>query len=352
MTEKGSCTDITCDDEIKELYHCHCCLRLVCLTHLIRHVEITKQNKQRLDSLRNELNTVINTLKLIVEEKLITIKREQNLIEQANKFLDAPNSSIDELQNIFEQINQTIVSNRSEEMILKVEPSLSETKYCSCVYKCNMEHMNSNAEELEISKDNRCSTYINHDFMDTNSSDETTKSVKDQHVNEEQKKLERTLWRKIFDECPLTFDGAYGLTQANHSIEFCDYEKNYRIGLYQHFINKHKLKEVYAQRLIRAVADNQDPRITKLFNESEDVIDHFYKVLCPFFKGRINSPEYRQKNIANIPCSRRIILFNALNHHLRFHHKISKTLAKKLVDHFKEIRAKNDIASTPIIPST
>ncbi|CAF1384956.1 unnamed protein product [Rotaria sordida] len=144
MTEKGSCTDITCDDEIKELYHCHCCLRLVCLTHLIRHVEITKQNKQRLDSLRNELNTVINTLKLIVEEKLITIKREQNLIEQANKFLDAPNSSIDELQNIFEQINQTIVSNRSEEMILKVEPSLSETKYCSCVYKCNMEHMNSN----------------------------------------------------------------------------------------------------------------------------------------------------------------------------------------------------------------
>ncbi|CAF4192723.1 unnamed protein product [Rotaria sordida] len=179
MTEKGSCTDITCDDEIKELYHCHCCLRLVCLTHLIRHVEITKQNKQRLDSLRNELNTVINTLKLIVEEKLITIKREQNLIEQANKFLDAPNSSIDELQNIFEQINQTIVSNRSEEMILKVEPSLSETKYCSCVYKCNMEHMNSNAEELEISKDNRCSTYINHDFMDTNSSDETTKSVKE-----------------------------------------------------------------------------------------------------------------------------------------------------------------------------
>ncbi|CAF3963825.1 unnamed protein product, partial [Rotaria sp. Silwood1] len=42
----------------------------------------------------------------------------------------------------------------------------------------------------------------------------------DQHVNEEQKKYKRKSCRKIVDECPLTFDGAYGLTKANHSIEF------------------------------------------------------------------------------------------------------------------------------------
>ncbi|CAF4337403.1 unnamed protein product, partial [Rotaria sp. Silwood2] len=76
-----SCTDITCNDEIKELYECHCCLRLVCLNHLIEHIEITKQNKRRLDSVHNELNTVITTLTLIAEKKLLTIGREQNLIE-------------------------------------------------------------------------------------------------------------------------------------------------------------------------------------------------------------------------------------------------------------------------------
>ncbi|CAF5078870.1 unnamed protein product, partial [Rotaria sp. Silwood1] len=67
MLEKGPCTDITCNNEIKELYECHCCLHLICLYHLNKHVEIRKENnKQRLDNLHNELNTVIYTLKQIV----------------------------------------------------------------------------------------------------------------------------------------------------------------------------------------------------------------------------------------------------------------------------------------------
>ncbi|CAF4276793.1 unnamed protein product, partial [Rotaria sordida] len=102
----GPCTDLTCDNEIKELYECHCCLRLVCFYHLSKHIEIVKENKQRLDNLRNELNTVVYTLKLIIE-------REQNLVEQAKKIFDEPSSSIDELKNIIEKINQTIASNRS-----------------------------------------------------------------------------------------------------------------------------------------------------------------------------------------------------------------------------------------------
>ncbi|CAF4742915.1 unnamed protein product, partial [Rotaria sp. Silwood2] len=144
MPKSGSCTDITCDGEVKELYECHCCLRLVCLTHLIGHVEIKKQNQRRLDNLRNELNTGINTLKLIVEEKLLIIEREQNLIEQAKKCLDIPNSLIDELQNILEKISQTIASNRSEEIMVKVEPSLSETKFYSDTCECDKKNMNSN----------------------------------------------------------------------------------------------------------------------------------------------------------------------------------------------------------------
>ncbi|CAF1614793.1 unnamed protein product [Rotaria sp. Silwood1] len=272
MPEIGSCTDITCDDGIKALYECHCCLRLVCLHHLIQHVEITKQNKQRLDNLRNELNTVITTFKEIVEEKLLIIARDQNLIEQAKKLLDIPNSSIDELQNIFEKINQTITLNLS---------------------------------------DDRYSMHINHDVIDTN------------------------LFKNIFDECPLTFDGAYGLTQANHSIELCEHGNNRRIGLYYHFIYKHQLKKFYAQHLVRAVVNNRDPGTTKLFDENEDVIDHFYKVSCPFFNGRINSTQYSRQNVENVPCQRRSLPLRALKKHLQLYHKISKPLAQKLVDDFK-----------------
>ncbi|CAF4087448.1 unnamed protein product [Rotaria sp. Silwood2] len=323
MPEKGSCTDITCDNEIKELYECHCCLRFVCLYHLNEHVEITKQNTRRLDNLRSELNTVINTLKLIAGEKLLIIEREQNLIEQAKNILDVPSSSIDELQNIFEQINQTIASNRSDV-----------------------------AEELGISKDDEYSMDINHDFIDTVSFDESTKSIQDQHVNEEEEKRKRKPYRKFFHECPLTFNGAYGLTKANHSIEFCEHGKTRQIELYFHFIRKHRLKKVYAQRLVRAVVDDQDPRITELFDGNENVIDEFHKVPCPFFYGQINSSEYTLQNIVTAPCQHRLVTLHNFKQHLRLNHKISNSLAQKLVDGFKQNQTKNDIDLTPLISST
>ncbi|CAF3849650.1 unnamed protein product [Rotaria sp. Silwood1] len=244
IPEIGSCTDITCDNEIKELYQCHCCLRLVCLTHLI---------------------------------------------EQANKFLDVSNSSIDETQNIFEQINQAITLNRS---------------------------------------DDRHSTYITHDSLDTISSDKTSKSAKDQHGNEKQKKLEQKP-RTIYDKCPLEFDGAYGLTQEKHSIKF-----------------------FYAQRLVQAIADDKDPKTTKLFDGSEDVIDHFYQIPCPFINGRLNFPEYARKYVSNVPCPRRILQIKKLKHHLRRYHQVSEMFAQELVDTFKEMRAADNIVSASLIPST
>ncbi|CAF3948473.1 unnamed protein product [Rotaria sp. Silwood2] len=63
------------------------------------------------NNVRYELNTVvIARLELFVgKKKLLTIGYEQNLIEQANIFLNKPNSSINETQNIFEQVNQVIL---------------------------------------------------------------------------------------------------------------------------------------------------------------------------------------------------------------------------------------------------
>ncbi|CAF3914086.1 unnamed protein product [Rotaria sordida] len=197
MFELGLCTDITCNDEMKQLFECYCCLRLVCLTHLITHLEIKKQNKQQLDDI----------------QKLLTIKHEQNLIEQAERFLDMPSSSFDELQNLFENINQIIGSNQSEEIMIKVEPLLSETKYCSCICTCNKQNMNSN-EKTNIND-------INCDFIDTIALDAATTSTENPHVNEKQERRQIS-YRKLIDKCPLTFDGAYGLTAANHSIRSSD----------------------------------------------------------------------------------------------------------------------------------
>ncbi|CAF1106897.1 unnamed protein product [Rotaria sp. Silwood1] len=305
MPEKGSCTDITCDNEIKELYACHCCLRLVCFYHLSKHIEIVKENKQRLDNLRNELNTVVYTLKLIIE-------REQNLVEQAKKVFDEPSSSMNELKNIIEKINQTIASNRS---------------------------------------DDEYSTDINHDSIDTISMYETTNSIEDQHVNEENEPKQKP-YRGILRKCPLTFDGAYGLTEANHSIKFCEHGKTRLSELYSHFTHKHQLKKVYAQRLVRAVVGDQDPSTTKLFDGNENVINHFYKVPCPICCGQINSSEYTRKNIVTVPRQPRFIVLHQLKKHLRRNHKVSNLLANKLVDDIKKNEIENNIDLTLLVPST
>ncbi|CAF3833672.1 unnamed protein product [Rotaria sp. Silwood1] len=167
-------------------------------------------------------------------------------------------------------------------------------------------------------------------------------SFQNQHVNEKQKKHNVKSIRNIFDECPLTFDGAYGLTQTNHSIELCEHGNNRRIGLYYHFIYKHQLKKFYAQHLVRAVVNNRDPGTTKLFDENEGVIDHFYKVSCPFFNGRINSTQYSRQNVENVPCQRRSLPLRALKKHLQLYHKISKPLNsrfnKLVFIHFRHYR--------------
>ncbi|CAF4159634.1 unnamed protein product [Rotaria sordida] len=124
-----------------------------------------------------------------------------------------PSSSFDELQNLFENINQIIGSNQSEEIMIKVEPLLSETKYCSCICTCNKQNMNSN-EKTNIND-------INRDFMDTIALDAVTTTTENPHVNEKQERRQIS-YRKLIDKYPLTFDGAYGLTAANHSIRSSD----------------------------------------------------------------------------------------------------------------------------------
>ncbi|CAF5144940.1 unnamed protein product, partial [Rotaria sp. Silwood1] len=47
-----------------------------------------------------------------------------------------------------------------------------------------------------------------------------------------------------------------------------------------------------ARRLVGAIVKNKDPMITKLFDENEDVINHFYKISCPFHKWMLSNMPY------------------------------------------------------------
>ncbi len=113
MPQTGYCTDVTCNKELTELYECHCCSWLICLKHLLEHVEISKRDKKiQLDTIRNELISISYTLESIVERKINEIETEKQLINQAKTIIDKTGHTIEEIQLILEEINQAILSNR------------------------------------------------------------------------------------------------------------------------------------------------------------------------------------------------------------------------------------------------
>jgi hypothetical protein len=144
----------------------------------------------------------------------------------------------------------------------------------------------------------------------------------------------------------VTFDGAFGLTKSRHSIRFCSADNSHRIGLHAHFINKHQLKITHARRLVEAISNQQDSKTTNLFDENEDIINHFYRIPCSFKHRTINLPGYNKRNISRVPCRCQSIIFHNLKCHLKHYHHISDDLARTLANHFKEIRTNNDVISS------
>jgi hypothetical protein len=117
MPKRGLCTDLTCDQEIKPLYECHCCSWFICFNHLNEHVQKAK-NKERLvtlkneliTGLKNELITLTDTLEIMIRKQLLVIEREKQLIKQAKQLLGGQSYSIDVLTTISEEMNQAIAS--------------------------------------------------------------------------------------------------------------------------------------------------------------------------------------------------------------------------------------------------
>ena len=100
----------------------------------------------------------------------------------------------------------------------------------------------------------------------------------------------------------------------------------------------HRLKPVYARRLVEAIINEQDLITTKLFNDDEDIIDHFHKIPCPFNDGTMNLLGYNSKKILRVPCPTESIVHYKLKTHLKTYHKLPASIAQIVHDHVKKLR--------------
>jgi hypothetical protein len=141
--------------------------------------------------------------------------------------------------------------------------------------------------------------------------------------------------KTIYPPCPLTFDGAFGLTKEKHSLELCPMDNNIRRNLVGHLTWKHKLKKTYARRLHHAVQYNKDPK-TKLFKEDEDVIDHERHSSCPFSNNMIHLIGCCPTESRKVPCQLKSVRSLYLVHHLIKHHKLPTQMAKEIAQNYKE----------------
>jgi hypothetical protein len=101
-------------------------------------------------------------------------------------------------------------------------------------------------------------------------------------------------------------------------------------------MNKHKFKKIHAYRLHQAVKTGQNPKITKLFHENEDVIDHDRDIPCPFTSNMINLVGCCPTQSRRIPCQSKPLATYRLVAHLRRYHGVTIGVAKSIVENYRE----------------
>jgi hypothetical protein len=140
--------------------------------------------------------------------------------------------------------------------------------------------------------------------------------------------------RTIRALCPLTFDGAFGLTKDKHAIQVCPVRNRGR-RLITHFKECHKLTHVHALRVCQAVVNELDPRTTNLFGINEVVIDHDRFVACPFTNNMIGLIGCCPTKSRFIPCPSPPMLDNRLKNHLRLYHQITARDTESVLQFYK-----------------
>jgi hypothetical protein len=143
------------------------------------------------------------------------------------------------------------------------------------------------------------------------------------------RKLDRSITCRSFSgQCPLTFDGAFGLIQSYHQHQLCSPSKksNKKICLYQHFHSKHGFTGQVSIRLVKAIIRQENPSKTKLFSSTTDtpltLFDPYHKVKCPLST---------RDDIINTPCLTQEITRKSIRRHLLGVHRLDQETINKLI---------------------
>ena len=128
----------------------------------------------------------------------------------------------------------------------------------------------------------------------------------------------------IYDYCPLTQFGVFGLKRSHNLPRLCSDSTNRRRYLYFHLANYHRLQSSIANKIAKAVHMGQDPLKTQIF--PQDSTDITVKSMpCPFDS---TARKFNEENaIPNTPCTSSMFA-DYFKTHLCKVHSISSTNAK------------------------
>ena len=139
--------------------------------------------------------------------------------------------------------------------------------------------------------------------------------------------------RRLLGECPLSFDGAFGLWTASHGTYLCQGHKIHQ-DLACHFLKCHKLTRKASKIVCRSIENNDDPASTILFQPTDVVLDQVNQFLCPF------SVHHRQPSnvdkTSERPCRAAKPQFaHCLRYHLLQSHQMSATRVDQVLVQLK-----------------
>lgn len=130
--------------------------------------------------------------------------------------------------------------------------------------------------------------------------------------------IDRSNSRTYSGSCPLTFDGVFGLTIAEHQLRLCS--SNKQICLYQHFLGKHAFTHGNAIRLVQAVIRNDDPRKVKVFSSNSILFNPHHRVRCPLAEEKSSKT-----------CSTFDITRKSIRRHLLLVHQLDRQRVDDLI---------------------
>lgn len=128
----------------------------------------------------------------------------------------------------------------------------------------------------------------------------------------------------VYDYCPLTELGVFGLKSSHNLPRLCCKTTNRRRYIYFHLSNYHRLKSNFANKITKAVFQGQDPMKTLIFppDMTEIIVGNMQ---CPFDSTATKFTE--KNNIPNTPCTSSVF-FHYFKIHLQKVHSISRANAK------------------------